>query len=248
MAINLDMDAVVDSSNGLNSMMRKPLFVPPVDKAGKLSRPGKTSRLLMTVVAIAVSLLILTGYTYWPRSPVDLAIDSHSRIASLYDSWKKGEVVMLVRHGERCDRSNNDCVGPRDGITRHGQQVSAEVGRSLEGLGLTQTDVVASPSTRTLQTAEFLVGHPVAAQDWLFDCENMSLDQVMAHKASQRNLVLVTHSGCISQIEKQQGYYHADMSDYDSVVFISMNRQGRPVIRGLLNPEGWNQLMVKRNK
>lgn len=245
MAINLDMDAVTDSSNGLSSMMRKPFFVPLADKAGKLSRPGKTSRLLMTAAAIAVSLLILTGYTYWPRSPIDLATDSHQRIADLYDSWKKGEVVMLVRHGERCDRSSNDCAGPRDGITRHGQQVSAEVGRSLAGLGLTQADVVASPSTRTLQTAESLVGHPVTAQDWLFDCEKMNLDQVIAHKASHRNLVLVTHSGCISQIEKQQGYYHADMSDYDSVVFISMNRQSRPVIRGLLNPEGWNQLARK---
>lgn len=226
-------------------MIRKSLSFSLVDKAAKLPRLGKTSKVLATAAAIAVSLLVLTGYTYWPRSPIDLATDSHQRIASLYDSWKKGEVVMLVRHGERCDRSSNDCVGPRDGITLHGQQVSADVGRSLEGLGMTQTDVIASPSTRTLQTAEFLVGHPVGAQDWLFDCEKMNLDQVMAHKASQRNLVLVTHSGCISQIEKQQGYYHADMSDYDSAVFISMNRQGRPVIRGLLNPEGWNQLTLK---
>lgn len=225
--------------------MRKSFFVPLVDKAAKLTRLGKTFKVLMTAAAIAVSLLVLTGYTYWPRSPIDLATDSHQRIASLYDSWKKGEVVMLVRHGERCDRSKNDCVGPRDGITRHGQQVSADVGRSLEGLGLTQTDVIASASTRTLQTAEFLVGHPVGAQDWLFDCEKMNLDQVMAHKAGHRNLVLVTHSGCISQIEKQQGYYHADMSDYDSAVFISMNREGRPVIRGLLNPDGWNQLTLK---
>ena len=225
--------------------MRKSFFFPLVDKAAKLPRLGKTSKVLMTTAAIAVSLLVLTGYTYWPRSPIDLATDSHQRIASLYDSWKKGEVVMLVRHGERCDRSSNDCVGPRDGITRHGQQVSADVGRSLEGLGLTQTDVIASPSTRTLQTAEFLVGHPVGAQDWLFDCEKMNLDQVMAHKAGHRNLVLVTHSGCISQIEKQQGYYHADMSDYDSAVFISMNREGRPVIRGLLNPDGWDQLTLK---
>jgi phosphohistidine phosphatase SixA len=226
-------------------MMRKSFFVPLVDKAAKLPRLGKTSKVLMTTAAIAVSLLVLTGYTYWPRSPIDLATDSHQRIASLYDSWKKGEVVMLVRHGERCDRSSNDCVGPRDGITRHGQQVSADVGRSLEGLGLTQTDVIASPSTRTLQTAQFLFGHPVGAQDWLFDCEKMNLDQVMAHKAGHRNLVLVTHSGCISQIEKQQGYYHADMSDYDTAVFISMNREGRPVIRGLLNPDGWNQLTLK---
>ena len=165
--------------------------------------------------------------------------------AGLYASWKKGEVVVLVRHGERCDRSDKQCLGPDDGITRNGNQASAEVGRSLSQLGLDQTDVIASPSTRTEQTAAALFGHPVASQDWLFDREKLNLGLVMAHMANDRNLVVVTHSGCIGQIEKEQGYPHADNSEYDSAVFISLDKRSRPVIRGVLNPEDWKQLAMK---
>lgn len=225
--------------------MREHVNVPPVHRAGNLFKNAKKYRVLLTAGAIVVSLLLLTGYTYWPRSPIALASGENMNRAGLYDSWKKGEVVVLVRHGERCDRSDNECLGPKDGITRNGSQVSAEVGRSLSQLGLAQTDILASPSTRTAQTAAALFGHPVASQDWLFDCEKMSLGQVMAHKADDRNLVVVTHSGCIGQIESQQGYPHAEISEYDSAVFISLDKRSRPVIRGVLNPGDWKQLAIK---
>lgn len=225
--------------------MREHINVTPARSAGKLFKGANRFRVLLTAAAIVVSLLLLTGYTYWPRSPIALASGQNMSRAGLYESWKKGEVVVLLRHGERCDRSDNECLGPKDGITRNGSQVSAEVGRSLSQLGLAQTDILASPSTRTAQTAESLFGHPVASQDWLFDCEKMNLAQVMAHKTSDHNLVLVTHSGCISQIESKQGYPHADTSEYDSAVFISLDKHSRPVIRGLLNPQDWKQLAMK---
>ncbi|MGE6386357.1 histidine phosphatase family protein [Pseudomonas sp. NPDC078416] len=225
--------------------MREHINAPPARSAGKLFKGANRFRVLLSAAAIVVSLLLLTGYTYWPRSPIELASGQNMSRAGLYESWKKGEVVVLVRHGERCDRSDNECLGPEDGITRNGSQISAEVGNSLSRLGLGQTDVIASPSTRTAQTAAALFGHPVASQDWLFDCEKMNLGQVMAHKASDRNLVVVTHSGCIGQIESQQGYPHADMSEYDSAVFISPDKHSRPVIRGVLNPEDWKQLAIK---
>ena len=217
-------------------------------RAGTLPRNRHTFRVLLTAAAIGVSLLLLTGYTYWPRSPIELASGQNMSRAGLYASWKKGEVVVLVRHGERCDRSDNECLGPEDGITRNGSQVSAQVGHSLSQLGLAQTDILASPSTRTAQTAESLFGHPVASQDWLFDCEKMNLGQVMAHKANDRNLVVVTHSGCIGQIESQQGYPHAEISEYDSAVFISLDKRSQPVIRGVLNPEDWKHLAIKGGK
>uniref|UniRef100_A0A7C2BG29 Histidine phosphatase family protein n=1 Tax=Pseudomonas graminis TaxID=158627 RepID=A0A7C2BG29_9PSED len=225
--------------------MREHVNVPPVHRAGNLFKNAKKYRVLLTAGAIVVSLLLLTGYTYWPRSPIALASGENMNRAGLYDSWKKGEVVVLVRHGERCDRSDNECLGPEDGITRNGSQVSAEVGRSLSQLGLAQTDILASPSTRTAQTAAALFGHAIAAEDWLFDCEKIDLAQIMAHKSSNRNLVLVTHSGCIGKLERQQGYPHADTSEYDSAVFISMDKHSKPVIRGLLNPQDWKHLAMK---
>lgn len=224
--------------------MQDHLNTSPAPVASRSPQNRNTLRVLLSTGAIAVLLLLLTGYTYWPRSPIELASGENMSRAGLYESWKKGEVVVLVRHGERCDRSDNECLGPKDGITRNGSQVSADVGRSLSQLGLGQTDVLSSPSTRTAQTAAALFGHPVASQDWLFDCEKMNLAQVMAHKTTLRNLVLVTHSECIGQIERQQGYPNADTSEYSSAVFISLDKRSRPVIRGVLNPQDWKQLAM----
>ncbi|WP_258365173.1 histidine phosphatase family protein [Pseudomonas syringae] len=108
--------------------------------------------------AIVISLALLTGYSYWPRSPVSLVQGENMAMSGLYASWEKGDVMVLVRHGERCDRSSNDCLGASDGITRYGSSVSTDVGRSFSELGLAQTDVITSPLTRTAQTAQAMFG------------------------------------------------------------------------------------------
>ncbi|MCR8717650.1 histidine phosphatase family protein [Pseudomonas syringae] len=208
---------------------------------------GGKVNVVLTVTAIVISLALLTGYTYWPLSPVRLVQGDNMAMSGLYASWKKGEVMVLIRHGERCDRSSNDCLGAKDGITGLGSSVSTDVGRSFSELGLAQTDVITSPLTRTAQTAQFMFGHPVEAQEWLYNCDETMLDKVLAHKSANRNLILVTHSGCIGQLESLHGYPHAATSEYDSALFISLDSQGRPVIRGILNPEDWKQLAQQNN-
>lgn len=206
-----------------------------------LSLNGRAKRLSIAAV-ITLSLGLLTGYAYWPHSPVDLAQGTNMSQSGLSASWSKGDVVVLVRHGERCDRSSNSCLGPKDGITRVGSDVSTEVGTSFKALGLAQTDVFSSPATRTMQTATSMFGHSVPVQDWLRDCGDITLDKVSAHKTGNRNLILVTHSECISQLEAQQGYSSARVSEYSSALFVSLDARGKPVIRGVMNPEGWIHL------
>ncbi len=203
---------------------------------------SRKSRMVFTAVAVIVSLGLLTGYTYWPRSPLYLAQGDNMSKSGLYAKWQAGDVVVLVRHAERCDRSSNPCLGPEDGITVHGNAVSTEVGKSFKALGLEQTDLMTSTATRTVQTASALFGQPVPAQDWLYNCETLKLPEVMAHKNSHRNLVLVTHSGCISKLEHQQGFRHAATSEYDSALFITQDAQGKPKVLGILNPDDWKQL------
>ncbi|WP_024681901.1 histidine phosphatase family protein [Pseudomonas syringae] len=203
---------------------------------------SRRGRIILTAMAVLTSATLLTGYTHWPRSPVQLVQGSNMARSGLRASWEKGDVVVLVRHGERCDRSSNECLGPDDGITHNGSVVSADVGQSLNELGLAQTDVITSPMTRTVQTAQSMFGHPVQAQGWLYDCDETMLEQVMVHKSAKRNLILVTHSGCISQLESLHGYPHAGTSAYDSALFISLDARGQPVIRGIVNPEDWKQL------
>ncbi|GBH10144.1 Dihydroxyacid dehydratase/phosphogluconate dehydratase [Pseudomonas syringae pv. actinidiae] len=91
------------------------------------------------------------------------------------------------------------------------------------------------------------LGHPVEAQDWLYNCDETMLNQVMAHKSLNRNLIVVTHSGCIGQLESLHGYPHSATSEYDSALFISLDSHGKPVIRGILNPEDWKRLAQQKN-
>lgn len=57
-----------------------------------------------------------------PASAPNLARPSHAdQVMLLTESWAKGDVIALVRHGERCDRSTTQCLGPADGVTVRGE-------------------------------------------------------------------------------------------------------------------------------
>lgn len=196
---------------------------------------GNRVRKVIGVVVVILSLCLLTGYMLWPRTPPDLVG------AGLYPNWDKGNVVVLVRHAERCNRSSNPCLDSPDGITVHGRSASVEFGRFFSELGLAHTDIISSPAIRTEQTAFYMFGHPVVTQEWLSYCDKNLFAEVIKHKASQRNLILVTHSECISQLESEQGFTYADASEYNGALFISLDDQGKPTIQGILNPDDWHR-------
>lgn len=213
--------------------------------------PGALSTLSVKHVfliraTVMVSLLCLgltLCYGFWSRSPQDLSVRNTLVTSGISVHWARGDVIALVRHAERCDRSSLPCLGPSDGITASGAALSRAMGRSITRLGLGQTDIITSPSTRTAQTAFYMFGSGISSQDWLYNCDTRLLDEVVAHKNTRRNLILITHSGCISKIERQQGYGHAPTSDYNSTLFLSMNGQGIPEIQGVLNAQSWEAFL-----
>jgi hypothetical protein len=64
-------------------------------------------------------------------------------------------------------------------------------------------------------------------------------DDVLSHKQAQHNLILVTHSGCISDFEKQTGFKHAAMSEYDSSLFVRVSPDGSMKVLGIANMPNW---------
>ena len=52
---------------------------------------------------------------------LDFGLESPAGMTALAASWAKGEVVVLVRHAERCDRSTAPCPDTPDGITADGR-------------------------------------------------------------------------------------------------------------------------------
>lgn len=209
---------------------------------------------LWAAAALALAGALVGTFSYLHRSPVDLGSGHNAVSQGLLGHWQAGDVIMLVRHAERCDRSSNPCLGPADGITRLGSDTATAVGQALNTLGMGHADVLTSPTTRTVQTAQYMVGQGVAAPQWLANCDVSMLQNVIAHKVPDRNLVAVTHSGCIGQVEKQLGYPHAAGAEYSSALALTLDEHGKAVILGVVNVDTWPntlaqlQLPEKQNK
>lgn len=199
---------------------------------------------LLPTVSLLLALTVLCGWLNRPAPAVDLSRGSHFHDAGVLARWHQGEVVALVRHAERCDRSSNPCLADASGITVDGSSVANQVGGAFKRLGLAHTDVYASPLTRTVQTAAFMFGKGVTSQDWLGNCRTSLEHDMLSHKSTSRNLVLVTHSDCINQLAKQldpaAGKYD---SQYASALFVAVDKTtGKPHLLGYLNADDWTAL------
>jgi phosphohistidine phosphatase SixA len=213
---------------------------------------GRDSARFKKVALVAVLLLIVVlsaGFIWWPKSLVNLGRDDNMTTAGVYSQWEAGDVVLIVRHAERCDRSSHPCLGPADGITQVGKDTAVALGKALNTLGMSRTDTFTSPMTRTVQTANAMFGKATVEQAWLVDCEQspqIMLTNVLTHKMPHRNLVVVTHSGCISKLEKQLGFPHAPSTEYTSSLFLSLGSNNKPTALGFLNVEDWQSVLDKK--
>jgi phosphohistidine phosphatase SixA len=201
-----------------------------------------TSRIvkLASLITASVVVVVVTGFVLWPRSPTHLASADSAAKSELLQDWQAGEVVALVRHAERCDQSSNPCLGPADGITRLGNESSTAVGQHFMHLGMAQTDVLSSSTTRTIQTSHAMFGNDPKTQEWLASCGKTLRNDVVAHKQAHRNLVLVSHSGCIGDFLAETGFPHAAKSEYGSSLLLRIDTNGQLQVLGIVNPEDWN--------
>lgn len=206
------------------------------------SKAPRLFKLLSAVFGALLVTALVTGFVMWPRSPVSLVNAQPSLRAQWLQGWEAGEMVVLVRHTERCDRSDHPCLGPEDGITQVGSDAAQVVGQGLVHLGMAQADVLSSPLTRTTQTAHYMFGKDAQTQEWLADCGSTWRNDIVAHKRAHRNLVLLTHSGCIGDFEAMSGFKHAAKSEYGSSLFIHVDNNGQLQVLGVVNAEDWRPL------
>jgi phosphohistidine phosphatase SixA len=184
-------------------------------------------------------LMALAGWVLCPSSAPDLG-DGHQRQhAGIYHQWASGNTVVFIRHAERCDRSLNPCLGDPAGITASGAQGAQSVGKALQAMGLQHTDVVSSPLVRTVQTSAAIFGHAVPAVSWLQNCRSPSLAEVLALKKPGRNLVVVTHSGCIEHYERQLDVGRTPSAGYVGAFFVSAPDNHRAKVLGYLDAPAW---------
>ncbi len=204
------------------------------------ARAKRLKKIWLGMAALALLGTLLAGFLAWPKSPPDLGSSNRLLSSGLLASWREGDLVVLVRHEERCDRSSNPCFGPADGLTIHGTQQAAKIGKAFKTLGMENSDVLSSPTIRTAQTSLFMFGKTELSPGPLAICGDAMGEEILSHKQPGHNLVLITHSACISDFEEALGYPHAQAAKYGSALFVKVLANGKFKAVGIMNSEDWS--------
>ncbi|WP_192559729.1 histidine phosphatase family protein [Pseudomonas allokribbensis] len=197
-------------------------------------------------VVLAVSALVIP-LTLWLLAPAAVPDLAHGNVAgaqALATGWAKGDMIVLVRHVERCDHSPAPCLSGNDGITDRSRSVAVAVGAQFERLGLNNADIYNSPMTRTVQTAGYMFNRATAGEDWLISCKGRMLQDALAHKVPGRNLILVTHSECMAQLEKDLKV-PASTLGYGSSLFVSAASLAAPKMLGFVEASDWRTVTTR---
>lgn len=188
--------------------------------------------LLLLFLVISAILVLRTVYRQPPRI-IDLGIPSEKK---LLKDWQDGNSIVLIRHAERCDQSQNTCYGPRDGITVVGSETAKTISETFKKIGVANADVYGTSTTRTLQTGLFAFGH-VEKIDLPGLCDNSMVKNLVALKRPGQNLVLITHKSCIRKIEKYFGFSHPSSAPYTSLIFFHPSENSIIELLGTITSE-----------
>jgi phosphohistidine phosphatase SixA len=225
----------------LNVELRLSLF--GIKRSIDLSRLAR----YRNAVVIVASLLLVIPLTVWllrPAAVPDLSHDNVAGARALAAGWAKGDMIVLVRHVERCDHSTAACLIGNDGITDRSRSVAVAVGAQFEHLGLNKTDIYNSPIIRAAQTSSYMFNKVGVGEDWLINCRGSMLRDALAHKVAGRNLILVTHSECMAELEKELKLPTATLG-YGASLFISAEKPQEPRMLGSIEASDWHSVTTE---
>ncbi|WP_438951908.1 hypothetical protein [Porticoccus sp.] len=172
----------------------------------------------------------------------DLSEENRHEVPTLRAQWQKGEVIVLVRHLERCDRGDSPCLTGADGITARSVDEGEALAEDFYRLGLLNTEVYNSPLPRAAETEGIVFGDRGFDQDWLFKCKKTIFKDALAKKTPGKNLILVTHSSCIDSFEKSLGYA-SETPEYGTSLFFSHGPENKLQVHGFLDMEDWGHTL-----
>jgi phosphohistidine phosphatase SixA len=192
-----------------------------------------------TLLAIPLTVLLLR-----PAAVPDLAHGNVEGARALLAGWAQGDMIVLVRHVERCDHSSAPCLSGNDGITERSRSVAVAVGAQFEQLGLGKADIYNSPMLRTAQTSGYMFNKVSVGDEWLINCKGTMLRDALAHKVAGRNLVLVTHSECMAQLQKDLKLPTSTLG-YGASLFVTAQALQAPRILGFIEASDWHSVTTE---
>lgn len=192
-------------------------------------------------VLLSIGLISATTLVYYAlsRSAVeDLGTTKKLTDSGLSEHWKNGDAILLIRHEERCDRSSNPCLGPDNGITAAGSQRAKEAGVRLKAyFDLDNTDVFTSPTARTIQISDVMLAKASLLSDREAMCGSDIVGKLLKHKSANRNLLVMTHNTCMTDLLRANGHKQSWSPEYGSLLFAKILSDNRIQIVGKLNPD-----------
>lgn len=222
--------------------MLQSLFLRPARRLyGKLSARQRCAALAVCMAASFAT--ALAAFMMQPPEIEDLSEERSGELPSLLAQWQEGDVIVLLRHLERCDKEDYPCLEGTEGITSRSLPVGGWLADGFGQLGLSRTDVYNSPLTRTAQTESLVFNDVGMDEDWLYRCKERMLDDALEHKVPSKNMVLVTHSSCISAFEKSLGY-DSDTPEYGTALFFSKSADSDSLqVIGFLDADDWKSAL-----
>ena len=196
----------------------------------------------LAVAALAFSAnQLLAGPT-----PADLSESPFALTSNMLAEWQDGDLIVFVRHLERCSRVDVACMQDEpSGITQRSSTVGLHMRAQFAELGLSATDVYSSPLTRTSQTSTLLFAEPTASEDFLYQCKESFVQDALAKKTPGRNLVLVTHSSCMDEVNESLAYAEVDY-EYGAAIFLNVENATEHNILGFIDTDDWSRTLEPR--
>lgn len=115
-------------------------------------------------------------------------------------------VIVLFRHGERCDRSSNECLSDKTGITLKGAHEARALGKAFSA-DIPDYALYSSNTVRTIQSATwFSDGKKLTVDPKFLQCGESIYKEIntLQNKENNKNMVIFTHNHCLTFIAKDK--------------------------------------------
>ncbi|MTH46439.1 lipopolysaccharide core heptose(II)-phosphate phosphatase [Intestinirhabdus alba] len=133
---------------------------------------------------------------------------------------KQRPVIVLFRHAERCDRSDNPCLSDKTGITLSGAQAARALGKTFSA-NIKEYDLYSSSAVRTIQSASwFSGGKKLTVDKNMLSCGRdiyRAMNNIIS-RSPDKNVVIFTHNHCLSRIAEDKRGANVDPDYLDGLV------------------------------
>ncbi|EJA0598796.1 TPA: lipopolysaccharide core heptose(II)-phosphate phosphatase [Escherichia coli] len=180
----------------------------------------------LQVCFFSALLLILTlTVSYIVKKPDIVAL------SSIPEKNDNNARIFIFRHGERCDRSDNQCISKADGITLVGAEQAINNGEMFNA-SVSDYAVYSTNTTRTIQTAKYFSGKAVTVLPELSICDGTIFNTLKKVAEKNKNTVIFTHNHCISFIASHMKKWKFKPGYLDGLVMTK--EKGKLILDGRL--------------